>query len=259
MCTPYNCCVRFFVWIYTTFWNWAWNYITTTWTSCTKQKCNWWCLCCNQWLCFVFLVFLAILVIVAVIVLTLLAVLWCIICFIFCLVTGGFFGGNPSSKPKSSKPSSQGSNPFSGPHVGSQPPTGQMVGRRLRISDLRQLEQLSELRRLLLNMTPVELDLPGLVRDEVEGWQASLNRSIIACGCQEGAIGMGLFLAAYGVYSLVHPMGPMTALRHVELAAAVALTGAVAGKATGLIREKARLRQTLRDLRETLARRVPAA
>jgi hypothetical protein len=54
----YNCCGRFFVWIWNALWKPIWSFISATWTACTQSNCSWWCLCCHKWLCWIVLIVL---------------------------------------------------------------------------------------------------------------------------------------------------------------------------------------------------------
>jgi hypothetical protein len=38
-----------------------WMTIKVLFTACDAQKCSWWCLCCNKWLCWIFAVIVAVL------------------------------------------------------------------------------------------------------------------------------------------------------------------------------------------------------
>src|SRR2546425_10430241 len=71
----------------------VWHWIAVTWQQCTEQDCNWWCLCCNKWLCWIALIFIAVLdfilflvlEIVVIVVCTVIA-LWCILCHVICWI-----------------------------------------------------------------------------------------------------------------------------------------------------------------------------
>jgi hypothetical protein len=64
-------------WITTTIQTPVTTWITTTWTACSTPPCNWWCLCCNRWLCWLVVALVATVVLVAVVVTRLVVVTIC--------------------------------------------------------------------------------------------------------------------------------------------------------------------------------------
>jgi len=101
ICSAYDCCVRFFVWVWTAIWEPVWSWISSTYQSCSEESCIWWCLCCNKWVCVIFLIIIWVLTWVLMLVLWVFAVVWCIVCGIFCLIICGILqfgsGGSGSS------------------------------------------------------------------------------------------------------------------------------------------------------------------
>jgi hypothetical protein len=65
------------------------NWVSQQWTQCTQQSCNWWCLCCNKWFCWVFLVLLAILVTIIFVVFIVIDFVLSLVCGLFCLIFWG--------------------------------------------------------------------------------------------------------------------------------------------------------------------------
>lgn len=53
------------------------NWITSTWRACTAAPCNWWCLCCNKWFCWLVVALVAVVVLVAVVITRLVVVVIC--------------------------------------------------------------------------------------------------------------------------------------------------------------------------------------
>ncbi len=100
-----KCCRRLLTLIYERVWIRVWTWITTTWTTCTEQSCNWWCLCCNKWLCWVSLIIVAVLTLVFALVLTLVTVIWCVPCFLVCSgMVGVVVIVNPSGRKRGGDP-----------------------------------------------------------------------------------------------------------------------------------------------------------
>jgi hypothetical protein len=66
-------------WITTTIQTPLTNWITTTWTACSARPCNWWCLCCNKWLCWLVVSLVAVVVLVTVVVTRLVLVSVCVV------------------------------------------------------------------------------------------------------------------------------------------------------------------------------------
>ena len=85
------------------------------------------------------------------------------------------------------------------------------------------------------------LALPGLPPDQRAGAEASLVRTLSACGCSEGAAGllMALFIGGAGSAALL-PVGSGTLAWGVAIGSA-GLAGALAGKSAGYLRARRRL------------------
>jgi hypothetical protein len=74
-----------------------WGEFTRRIGECTAQRCRWWCLCCNIWLCWILVIIIAIVVAILWLIWTVITILtvpvcWgtCILIFVFTL--GGNFG-----------------------------------------------------------------------------------------------------------------------------------------------------------------------
>src|SRR5258707_237796 len=74
------------VWIYENIWKWAWTWISKTWRECSLQRCRWWCLCCNKWLCWVAMIILTIFAAILFIIAIIIGFVLCILCYILCLL-----------------------------------------------------------------------------------------------------------------------------------------------------------------------------
>lgn len=67
-------------------WNWAWAWIAATFRRCSAQRCQWWCLCCNKWLCWIVMIILAVVLIVVVAILFIVAAVICVVLWLFCAI-----------------------------------------------------------------------------------------------------------------------------------------------------------------------------
>ncbi len=71
-------------WIWEQVWNPVYRWATELITRCNRQPCNWWCLCCNKWFCWLFAIIVLIIVLVVSIILTIIAAIVCAACYIVC-------------------------------------------------------------------------------------------------------------------------------------------------------------------------------
>ena len=76
--------------VYKWIWDEAWQTVKTWATQlieqCSRQPCNWWCLCCNKWFCWIFAIIIMIIVFILLLILTLIVTVVCAACFIVCFV-----------------------------------------------------------------------------------------------------------------------------------------------------------------------------
>jgi hypothetical protein len=123
---------------------------------------------------------------------------------------------------------------------------------RLMITDTEQLKEITKWRWLLIWSRPVQLDLPSVPTDHSSRLQSILDRSMNACGCQEGAVGLvaGVLLAAYLWRSsyLTHFLGWSQA----GLIFCLLSGGALVGKVVGLVRARIRLRRSIKEFRHAV-------
>ena len=63
-----------------------WSPVVAPWRACTAQRCRWWCLCCNKWLCWIILIVVAIVLAVLWFVLFVVSLLLVPICWGTCLI-----------------------------------------------------------------------------------------------------------------------------------------------------------------------------
>jgi hypothetical protein len=69
--------------------------IAVAWRQCSEQRCRWWCLCCNKWLCWIALIISVILVTILLVVVVLIGVALVTACWLICIFLFIFsFGGN---------------------------------------------------------------------------------------------------------------------------------------------------------------------
>ncbi len=86
-CTPYNCCGRLFVFIWTEVWLAEWRLIQEEWVACTQQSCIWYCLCCNIWVCWLGIILVWVFCWFWNLIMFIIAVVWCIVCGIICILS----------------------------------------------------------------------------------------------------------------------------------------------------------------------------
>ena len=82
-------CLTFFNWVWKEVIEKLWDWFRDSIRWCTRRKCRWICLCCNKWLCWVFVFIVWVLVIVVTLVLVLLVTIICILCFPLCWIVCG--------------------------------------------------------------------------------------------------------------------------------------------------------------------------
>ena len=70
-----------------------WNWVSARWQECRRASCDWWCLCCNKWLCWIVLIIILVVVFivwliieVVVVVLCTLVLIWCVLCRVICWI-----------------------------------------------------------------------------------------------------------------------------------------------------------------------------
>lgn len=62
------------------------TWMVQTWSQCRQQSCNWWCLCCNRWLCWIALIIVTIFVAIFWLLLVIIGFLLFVICVLLCLI-----------------------------------------------------------------------------------------------------------------------------------------------------------------------------
>lgn len=106
----------------------------------------------------------------------------------------------------------------------------------------------------------IALELPGLGDGERRALERKLDRLRRACGCEAGAVAMGVFTACYAAWAALGPdpvAGRLGAVAGTGIA--VAAAGAVLGKGAGIAWARLRLRRELRNLAARLARPHPSS
>lgn len=251
-----------------------WQWVAVPWRQCSAQTCNWWCLCCNKWVCWIALVLLAILVIVFII----LIVVWCfvllVICEALCIIftilqapSGNItvrcfrYWDEPSGTPPGGGTGTD-TGGLTSPSMPIRPGTGTTTGTRGSSAGARQarreidnassfseLETAMRWSQLLRRTRPINLD--GLPADEghVRVLQAALERRAAACGCREGKIGLALstMLVGWVVVSDAWSL-PVTGSAAISIGLGALLGGALAGKIAGMVRAHVGLRRAMRGV-----------
>ncbi len=73
-------------WIWEEIWSPVRRWATSLITRCNRQACNWWCLCCNKWFCWLFAIIVAIIVFIVSLILIVTTVVVCAACYIACTI-----------------------------------------------------------------------------------------------------------------------------------------------------------------------------
>jgi hypothetical protein len=121
------------------------------------------------------------------------------------------------------------------------------------ISDVRKLDAFGTWRVMFTHMGPVCLKLDGLGHAESNYLQGVLNRSVPACGCKEGAIGLVVLTGAYFARLIsTGSAAVLTGWSAFYVGVGFAFVGAVVGKAVGIMRARASRKKTIRRIRTIL-------
>lgn len=266
-------------------WTPAWDWVNRAWRTCSRRKCKWWCACCNKWLCWIAVIFVAILVVILTLVVLLLAIVKCVLCNIFCFIgcrigtlvpgTGEFEkcfddcmkkrDEDDDSDDSTTVPlGDTGSGGPTGPGGGGPPPPpGGVADRESRdarassttttLSTMEDLEDATRWWRLLAIANPTYLELPGLNQEQSTLAQSISARLSAACGCREGEAGalVGVSLFALLWFTGALPVGGIAAL--VVSGVSFAISGGLIGKIVGLLWAQRSLARLIRKLQSSLA------
>jgi hypothetical protein len=235
-----------------TIWEWFVSvivrWVTTTWRQCTEQRCNWWCLCCNKWFCWLVLIVVLVVSVIVMLIVTVIVVvvcalvsIWCVICTTICWL--GCFGRRPcvdqcvrgcgSSQVTVSVPIDGGGGPIPTPGGGGGGgpiPTPASTGPDTTSGESQGVDS-------------------GSGNDAVPPSSSSSHggpaNSSLSCGCREGKIGavvagLGSALALVGSQGGAGSFG--WAAVGVTFGSMVA--GAVVGKLVGILRSWLELRKS---------------
>lgn len=205
-----------------------WSWVTRTWQECTRRKCNWWCLCCNKWLCWLVTALVAVVTIVIEIVVIVVATIacvvinaWCLvcttICWLGCLVAGLFKDLDCAEACKKARGCSSISVKGTTDVGGGESP---------------------------LRSTPTPTTPTGGSGGTATTTDHHAERveDAATCGCREGKLGMLVATAAYGTWLLAEGTLGAFGWHEARLLAALAFAGAIVGKAFGMTRAWVRLR-----------------
>lgn len=244
----------------------------------------WWCLCCNKWLCWIFLVivlflsiFLFLIVEIFVIVACTVIMIWCALCHAVCWI--GCFGNSAcfkncikepckGPKVKGKLPDPQlpdgglGTTPGTGTSGGPipRPGPGTTVGpfttsfAAFEVKTLAELDQLGAWRRVLLPWTSApRVVIPGLSSHAKLELEATLERRLQACGCREGKIGLIAAAALLLVAGYLVPLSSGVTFGAVAFFLASLVAGAILGKASGVLAAHSQLRSAISRAKVTAA------
>ncbi len=255
----------------------VWTWITTTWTQCVEQDCNWWCLCCNKWLCWISLIVIAVLSFVVFLILEIIAVVvctvisvWCIlcniVCWIGCLGQKGCYDNcatnSPCTSPTiefdtdfplSSSSALSGSKSSAKPGTRPQGDAHQAVATgSISITHLNELDALLSW-RALASIAAVRIRLSGVAEKSSQQMEAMVNRYLPVCGCKEGKVGLLIASALWiTLYFLPGLPTSVIGVRGFWGGLLIVLFGAVVGKMFGVVRARLALGQQIRLLQSAM-------
>lgn len=273
----YSGCTRCWT-VVSSIFNWfvqyIWTWVQKTWTVCAEQECNWWCLCCNKWLCWIVLVIVAVVTVIVWLIVTIVFILVCAVFTILCLLCTticwmGCFGkpscisncarscGNTTVTTEVSAMTSDSaghpaSRTTSVAKSGSRGDAGMSVRYNfvrqsvVKVSSIEQLEDIVKWHRLFPE--PVQLCFPHLDEGHCQVLQRSIDRYLVACGCREGKLGVLCASVIFIAHMVASSHAPT---RSVHEWAVVGFTfvvfGALSGKICGLLRARILLRRSITD------------
>lgn len=84
-------CERVYSWLSRELWEPVRRWFIDTVRRCDRQPCNWWCLCCNKWFCWLVVLIATIIVFIVYIIIITIVTVVCGVCFIVCFVLCIFF------------------------------------------------------------------------------------------------------------------------------------------------------------------------
>jgi hypothetical protein len=70
---------------YKNVWKMLWEIVSIPWQQCSQQRCRWWCLCCNKWICWISLIVAAIILLVLYVIYVVSAVMLAFTCWLICI------------------------------------------------------------------------------------------------------------------------------------------------------------------------------
>jgi hypothetical protein len=205
----------------------VWTWITTTWTTCTRSPCNWWCLCCNKWLCWTFLIVLAVVAMVLFFVLLIVTIVVCFLCLVLCAV----FCALPSIFGLGSRCMSGCMGEFA---VSLSPGGGDGSGSGPASSSSRLTNDPGAGPGTIASKTLTTLQSTQVDEPTPDGWSRS-------CGCTEGMIGVVGALIVFGLLArtdMLFDYGRTSVFGLTSMGLAFVCTGATAGKLIGLLHHR---------------------
>src|SRR5262249_41374841 len=98
--------------------------VTRFWRECTAQRCRWWCLCCNKWLCWLLVIIVAIVVSLFIVIFVLTVVFLLVVCELLCIIATILHAIGRSEIPRCFAEAGTESLPAPEPHSGPGVTTG---------------------------------------------------------------------------------------------------------------------------------------
>lgn len=240
-----------------------WEWVYGPWRTCSAQQCNWWCLCCNKWLCWIALILLAVLLIVFFILYVIWSIFLLITCESLCVtitliqalgkdirVQCFKYWDDPAPPPPGGSGTGTGAltSPPTTPGTG----TGTGTGTRNHL-EYSLTKKAMRWWPLLTRTATIRLALSNVDEEQSRLLQSTIDRHIATCGCPEGQIGMSVAIALFVLFLLIDPWSiHMTGWVKFGVGFGVVFVGALIGKLTGLFRARVLLRKSIRALARSL-------
>jgi hypothetical protein len=265
-------CYTSVVSVWKSVWVPIWTWVQKSVQFCTEQSCNWWCLCCNKWLCWIAVILVAVLSFVLVLILEVIVIvtctlisIWCllcnVICWIGCLGNSGCYDNCVNQGPCTSPtveipfdiPATTGG--LKGPSRATRAESGALGRTTSRVPAATDIDSALGWPRLFGKKIalPVAGDPETAAR-----LQRIVDRYSAACGCWEGKVGV---LAVLPGLIARHAMLQSFELVDLPFDFAILVLGAAVGKIIGLVHARIALGRSIQQLNTELElrddRRLP--
>ena len=265
----------------------VWREVARLRERCRRQSCNWWCLCCNKWFCWLVWIILSLLVAIFQLLVYILVTVVCtaastvcllctLVCYIGCLGRKACIEHclrncpsveHPQHPPPEPGPTAPPTGPAPPPFpTGGSTTTSDTDSEKtsgsnsefstltaVRIAHIDELEDAVQWRRLFARSTPIRLELAKVGKEQSKLLQSKVDQYIVACGCQEGKIGVAIAVLLCVIYLLMRS-APLFLLgwADIGLGLSIVFFGALVGKIAGVLRAWILLRKSVKEFKRLL-------